>query len=74
VKNASLILNIVLAIAVAVLYYLHFKGNSTDATPTAVPTESKGKAIVYVNVDSLLTKYDFFQRHTESIGKQTFST
>lgn len=72
-KNASLILNIVLAFAVAVLYYLHFKGTpSQETTATAVPTESKGKSIVYVNVDSLLTRYDFFKDTQKVLESKRF--
>ncbi len=72
-KNASLILNVILTIAVAVLYYLHFKGPQSDATPAAkAPVEAKGKAIVYVNVDSLLTKYDFFKDTQKVLESKRF--
>lgn len=58
-KNLSLILNAVLAVAVAVLFYLHFSG------PKAASTEGTstigGKPIVFVQTDSLLTNYDFFK-------------
>jgi outer membrane protein len=73
VKNASLILNVILTIAVAVLYYLHFKGPQTEATPvTKAPVEAKGKAIVYVNVDSLLTKYEFFKDTQKVLESKRF--
>ena len=58
-KNLSLLLNAVLAVAVAVLFYLHFSGPkaaSTDATGTV-----GDKPIVFVNTDSLLNNYDFFK-------------
>lgn len=71
-KNASLILNIVLAVAVAVLYYLHFKTPQPETSTSAVPLESKGKAIVYVNVDSLLTKYDFFKDTQKVLESKRF--
>ncbi|WP_020605720.1 OmpH family outer membrane protein [Spirosoma spitsbergense] len=72
-KNASLILNVILTIAVAVLYYLHFKGPQTETTPVAkAPVEAKGKAIVYVNVDSLLTKYDFFKDTQKVLESKRF--
>ena len=72
-KNASLILNVILTIAVAVLYYLHFKG-ATPAADTAVktPVEAKGRAIVYVNVDSLLTKYDYFKDTQKVLESKRF--
>lgn len=72
-KRISLILNIVLLIAVAVLYYLHFSAcnntcttteSTVDSTTTAVPVvappkEIKASKIVYINSDVLNEKYEF---------------
>lgn len=76
-KYASLILNAVLAVAVAVLYYLHF---STPAPVAAVPegkpvtqpapvvidpkaiAQAPKSKIMYVNSDSLLENYDFYTK------------
>lgn len=71
-KNASLALNIVLAIAVAVLYYLHFKDRQPVEEVVKTPTEVKGKEIVYVNVDSLLTKYEFFKDTQKVLESKRF--
>ncbi len=60
-KNLSLIINVVLAIAVAALFYLRYKDKQDEAAPAPVAVEAKGKPIVYVNVDSLLTKYEYFK-------------
>ncbi|MFT4031291.1 MAG: OmpH family outer membrane protein [Siphonobacter sp.] len=71
-KNVSLALNAVLVVAVAVLYYLHFKGSSTD-TSTGMGDHATGKSIVYVNADSLLNNYDYFkdtQKAFEQKGTQ----
>ncbi len=71
-KNLSLALNAVLVVAVAVLYYLHFKGESTSSTSSSVGSVA-GKPIVYVNADSLLSNYDFFkdtQKAFEQKGTQ----
>ena len=78
-KNFSLILNVVLAIAVAVLYYLHFsspKGaevvaesnDSTSTKPATVlaPKEIKESKIVYVNLDVLNEKYEYIQEVSAS--------
>lgn len=72
-KNASLILNVVLTIAVAVLYYLHFNDRQpkTDAV-AAKPAEAKGRDIVYVNVDSLLTRYEFFKDTQKVLESKRF--
>ena len=73
VKNASLIMNVILAIAVAVLYYLHFNDRQPVVAPmSAKPAEAKGKTIVYVNVDSLLTKYDFFKDTQKVLESKRF--
>lgn len=72
-KNASFILNVVLTIAVAVLYYLHFKDRQPETAPVVTKTaEAKGKEIVYVNVDSLLTKYDFFKDTQKVLESKRF--
>lgn len=60
-KNASLAINVVLAIAVAVLYYLHFKEHSSDTDLKETPKVVEGRKIVYVNIDSLATNYDYFK-------------
>ncbi len=78
-KNLSLTINIVLVIAVGVLYYLHFQGSSvstssevsTDTTyvpPVLIPeSEIKNEGIVFVNTDTLLKYYDFFKASTKSL-------
>ncbi len=72
-KNASLILNVILTIAVAILYYLHFKDHQPDTVSTVkAPIEARGKNIVYVNVDSLLTKYDYFKDTQKVLESKRF--
>ncbi len=66
-KNLSLGLNIVLIIAVAFLYYLHFSGKNkagngsvtTSEKIKIVPVSAGG--IVYVNSDSLIDQYHLFK-------------
>jgi outer membrane protein len=58
-KNISIVLNIVLAIAVAVLYYLHFKPTQKSINKLT-PGDLKNMHIAFVNSDSLLEHYDFF--------------
>ena len=58
-KNLSLVLNVVLIIAVGILYYLHFSGKKTvDAKPKIALPKTTGNevghmAIAYVEMDSL---------------------
>jgi outer membrane protein len=64
-KNISLILNVVLLIAVGVLYYMHF------APQTATPIGSESRGIVgdlkvaYINTDSVLKHYDYLKANAE---------
>lgn len=59
-KNLSLIINAVLAVALGVLFILHFSlRNDLNYKKThAVTTNVGGGNIVYVNMDSLYNRYD----------------
>jgi outer membrane protein len=82
VKKISVVLNVVLTIAVAYLYFLHFSGSKNgnnnaivDSTSThiaIVPKEIKASKIVYVNADTLFSKYEYVKDlRKEAEGKQT---
>lgn len=58
-KNISLVLNIVLVIAVGGLYYKVYSNEDTASVP-AKGTSMRGDAIVFVNSDSLLKNYDYY--------------
>lgn len=73
-KNFSLLLNVILAIAVIVLYYLHFSSAAccnetaaaTDSTAVVKPVvmspkEIKASKMVYVNLDILNEKYEYIK-------------
>jgi outer membrane protein len=74
-KNLSVVLNIVLIIAVAILYYLHFTGshNSRDSVSAGndslavskpvvlAPKDIKASRSVFVNLDVLNEKYEFIK-------------
>lgn len=75
-KNVSLIVNVVLGAAVAVLYVLHFTATGKPADIQAdyvergeyVPSSSN---IVFVNFDTLLNNYDmFFDLQKKFLEKQ----
>lgn len=58
-KNISLALNVVLLLAVAVLYYLHF---STPKTQNATGTiDARDLRVTYLNSDTVLKYYDYFK-------------
>jgi len=66
-KNISLYLNIVLFIAVALLYIDRFSGNSgAKEQNSQVSTDSNGD-IVYINIDSLLNSYDLYNELKTSL-------
>lgn len=66
-KNLSLVINALLAVAVAVLFYLHFSsGNKGNATASAVnmaavDSVSTFMRIAYVNTDTLWKKYELIE-------------
>ena len=70
-KNASIILNIVLLIAVGFLYYKVYSG--PQAPPAAAPVKLEAgsgmpsNAIVFLNSDSLLEEYNFFNTMKEKL-------
>lgn len=61
-KNLSIILNLVLLVAVGYLYYLHHRDCSAPVSSGTVITGSgmPANAIVFINSDSLLEGYDYF--------------
>lgn len=75
-KNVSLIANVVLGAAVAVLYVLHFTSSGTHDNPSIERVERgeylpSSTNIVYINFDTLLNNYDmFFDLQKEFLAKQ----
>lgn len=64
-KKSSLIINIVLAIGLAVLYVLHFTNSSSTAKSESngdlnVSSEMVAGEIVYLDIDSVLRNYDMY--------------
>jgi outer membrane protein len=65
-KNISLILNAILFVAVAVLYYLHFSPKTTAEAGDHAANVSDLK-IAYINSDSVLKYYEFFNLNKEKL-------
>ena len=64
-KKASLILNIILIIAVLLLYIDRFVNNpKTQETKKDISkvTEASNSDIVYVNIDTLVDNYDLYNK------------
>lgn len=69
-KNVSLVLNLVLVVAVGVLFYLHFSSKTIEAQATTGSTEGgeKSKAVIaYINSDSLLNNYVYSKEIQEQL-------
>lgn len=73
-KQVSLIINIVLAIALAVLYYFHFSNKTSNEQPESGTSGVIGDLkIAYINSDTVLKHYDYFKVNREKLeakGKQ----
>jgi len=69
-KNFFVVLNVVLIIAVGILYYLHFKTSPKEEMPIS-PTVPRGASIVYVNTDSLLDSYNYFKNKKEDFDRKS---
>lgn len=71
-KNSSLIWNIALTVAVVVLFFLHFTGNKSGSGAGSAASTSDGRKVVYVQIDSLLTNYDFFKDARKELENKRF--
>ncbi len=63
-KNISLIINGLLAVALILLYYLHFSSGRENSPEAAVASVSDFK-IAYVNADTLLEHYEYIKASVE---------
>ena len=86
-KSLSMLLNVVLLIAVAILYYFHFTecktscetvSSGTDSTAASkpivmAPTDIKSSKIVFVNLDVLSDGYQFLKDVGASIQAEQVS-
>jgi outer membrane protein len=72
-KNLSVTLFVVLFLAVIGLYFLHFSGNqkTKKSETTGAQAQSTAQGIAYVNIDSVIIKFDMFlDKRNDLITKQ----
>ena len=72
-KNTSLVLIVVLFIAVAVLYILHFSGTKSHGSGVEGTNDGgdvSGFKIAFIKIDSLVVNYDFALEMHDSFTKQ----
>jgi outer membrane protein len=70
-KNLSLVLNIILLIAVGVLYFLHFRGRSSSESGEVSSSAPGDVRIAYINSDSVLRKYDYLEVKKQQLEVRT---
>jgi outer membrane protein len=69
-KNLSLILNVVLLVAVGILFYLHFS-NSKPAEASSSPVNPGDFQIAYINSDSVLQHYEYLKVNRVQLEEKT---
>jgi len=71
-KNISLILNGILLLAVAFLYYLNFKKPASAGNQMIMPAvaQAGGVKIAYVNADTLDAKYEWLKKQKDQIQQR----
>jgi len=72
-KNTSLVLIVVLFIAVAGLYILHFSNSKSDVVGTTSANDGEtatGLKVAFIKVDSLVVNYDFALEMHDNFTKQ----
>jgi outer membrane protein len=65
-KKLSIILYVVLFLAVAGLYFLHFS-KPKKSTSTGPVTETSAQGIAFINIDSVIFKFDMFNDKREDL-------
>ena len=70
-KNLPLILNVVLLVAVIILYVLHFSRPKSVASGSPSDTSSVNLNIAYINSDSVLKHYDYLKVNRDQLEVKT---
>ena len=70
-KNFNSILNVALAIAVAILFYLHFTSHKKSmAASAAKPSCAKGCVIAYFEMDSIQNHFEYYKEIIKELSKK----
>lgn len=71
-KNLSLILNVVLLVAVIILYVLHFSGpGKVESRSSGSDTSAVDLRVAYINSDSVLKYYDYLKVNRDQLEAKT---
>lgn len=66
-KNLSLALNVVLLLAVGVLFYLHFAEKETQVSDNSSSQEPGDLMVAFINSDTVLKYYDYFKVNKDAL-------
>lgn len=70
-KNINSIINVALAIAVAILFYLHFSSNKKINTVVATPkVGNSGATIAYFEMDSVQNNFEYYKEIIKDLTKK----
>jgi outer membrane protein len=75
-KNVSLVLNVVLLVAVGVLFYFHFKGSGQAPVVFNVPSRmdtsvlSRPLKVAYVDLDTIEEKFVYFKQTQDEFNRR----
>ncbi len=73
-RNISLILNGILLLAVAHLYYLNFsKKDAAQPVATLAPAKGGGVKIAYVNADTLDARYEWLKEQKKALEQRVMN-
>ncbi|PXV68924.1 outer membrane protein [Dysgonomonas alginatilytica] len=73
-KNLSFVINGILAVAIIILFILFFKTKTTTENAPSLKFENDTTAtlpIAYVNIDSVLTNYQYAKEASDALMKKT---
>ena len=70
-KNFSLILNIVLLVAVGVLFYFHFSAGTQETTSSASSINPGDLQVAYIKSDSVLKHYEYLEVNRVQLESKT---
>ncbi len=70
-KNLSLILNIVLLVAVIILYVLHFSQKKVESSSSPSDTSAVNLKLAYIVSDSVLKHYEYLKVNREQLEAKT---
>jgi outer membrane protein len=70
-KNLSLILNLVLLVAVIILYALYFSGKKVESSSSSSDTSAVDVKIAYINSDSVLKHYEYLKVNSEQLESRS---